>query len=118
MRTFRLVVVALALLALSLAVPAAAEERVARLVESEREITGPTKVKTATNTCDIYSEDCVFVVYTKQEIDAKLAADAKMTKALQDLVAELQKNVKVLSDANDALTKRLEDAETRLADKH
>jgi uncharacterized coiled-coil protein SlyX len=115
MRTFRLAVIALVLTTLSLAIPAAAEEQVARLEVGEPKfgLIGPG----ATNHCGSPGPDCIFVVYTKEEIDAKLAADAKALKALQDLVAVLQKNIKALSDANDALTQRLEDGEKRPAGK-
>lgn len=104
------VVTVLTVVGLALAGPAAAEEQVARIREDSVWWGG------MANRCQDIPR-CIFVVYTKQEIDAKEAGDTKSIKALQDLVAELQKNVKVLSDANDALTKRLEDAERRLADK-
>jgi|GEM_PF-5244911 len=105
-------VIALTIAGLSLHPSAAAEEEVAHLQHLSEGL--PYEVS---NHCS-YSPDCTFVVYTKQEIDTQHAADAKQIKDLRDLVAELQKNMKVLSDANDALTKRLEDAEKRLAAKH
>lgn len=55
-----------------------------------------------------------FHVYTKEEIDTKLAKEAKTISNLSDLVLVLRQNLKDLSDVNDALVKRLEEIETRL----
>lgn len=54
-----------------------------------------------------------FVVYTKEEIDAKQAQDAQLIRELQDQIMLLKKNLKDLADANDALGKRLEGFETK-----
>jgi len=58
-----------------------------------------------------------FEVYTRQEIDDKHTEDAKAITQLQDTVHMLQQNLKDLADANDALTKRLDEIEKQLADK-
>jgi|GEM_PF-5063891 len=113
MRTFPLVVITFVLLTCCFAFPANAEEKIAKLQVGPDETTYGFPPAGVTNHCRNGSADCVFVVYTKSEVDEKFSADAKTIKALQDLVAELQKNVKALSDANDALTQRLQDAEKR-----
>jgi uncharacterized coiled-coil protein SlyX len=117
MRFSRIVaIIALMIVGLSLARPTAAEEKIARL-EVVPQVGIAFYLPGATNHCREDNTRCVFIVYTKQEIDAKEAAGAKEIKSLRELVTELQKNIKVLSDTNDALTKRLEDAEKRLGEK-
>ena len=55
-----------------------------------------------------------FEVYTRQEIDDKRAEDAKAITQLQDTIHELKENLKELANANDALTKRLDEIEKQL----
>ncbi len=58
------------------------------------------------------------VVYTKAGVDALNAQTKKemqdQISTLQNTIARLETNVKVLSDGKDALTKRLDDMEKRL----
>jgi len=58
-----------------------------------------------------------FEVYTRQELDGKHTEDAKTITELQNRIASLAKDLKRLSDTNDALTKRIDEIEKRLAAK-
>ena len=54
-----------------------------------------------------------FTVYTTSEVDGMIQALTNSDKALSDEVNLLKGNMKTLSDANDALTKRLNELEAR-----
>lgn len=54
-----------------------------------------------------------FLVYTKEESDAKRAQDAETVNELRDKVLLLEKNLRDLTEINDALTRRLEEIEKR-----
>lgn len=56
-----------------------------------------------------------FRVYTKEEVDVKLAASDRTIAALTDRVEVLGKNVTDLAAINDALVRRLDEMEKRLA---
>jgi septal ring factor EnvC (AmiA/AmiB activator) len=58
-----------------------------------------------------------FEVYTRQEVDDKRAEDAKVIAQLQEKIAAQDRDLKALSDMNDALTKRLDEIEKQLADR-
>jgi len=55
-----------------------------------------------------------FTVYTAAEVSALLQPLKDNLSTHQERLAILEANIKTLSDANDALTKRLSDAETQL----
>jgi uncharacterized coiled-coil protein SlyX len=55
--------------------------------------------------------DTAFYVYTKQELDKQQAAQQGEIASLQEQVRTLIKNVKTLSETNDALTSRIETLE-------
>lgn len=55
-----------------------------------------------------------FKVYTVEEIDQIRTADQKKIAELQDTVTFLRKNVKDLSEMNDALTERLDELEKKI----
>jgi uncharacterized coiled-coil protein SlyX len=111
------------LICVGLYIPSAlAEQEVAVLVRHEAQ--NPTRLGesgspgSAENRCGYNppaGDSCLFVVYTKQEIDAKRAADAKAIAELQDTVAMLRRNLKELTEINDALTKRLDQMEKTFA---
>jgi len=113
MRRSRIVLIVVALVCLpSLA---NAEQEVAKLLRRPAQGNGVTSSYSpavVSNEClGGIEADCVFVVYTKEEIDQKQAADAKTITELQNKVASLTKDLKQLADMNDALTKRLDDLE-------
>lgn len=102
-----------------LAITAGAVERVAKL--SNTAIPFGT---TSTNQQTFYPgmppqdyENLFFTVYTQQETDARVTRDEKIVAEMQEKIRILRENVQKLSDVNDALTKRIDDLEKRLAEK-
>lgn len=61
---------------------------------------------------DAFRAANTFMVYTTSEIDQKIT-DLKMNE-LNATIAMLKQNVKNLSDANDALSKRIDDLEKKV----
>ncbi|MGO9273403.1 MAG: hypothetical protein ACLQOO_24720 [Terriglobia bacterium] len=63
---------------------------------------------------DAFAASHTFLVYTSAEVDGLLKSLTDQLSHDKEQLAILNANVKTLSDANDALTKRLSDLETQL----
>jgi hypothetical protein len=90
-----------------------AEERVARIGFDPGDVAAVIGGEPAIRARDL--ERVSFVVYTKQEVDAKEVQAAKAVRELQAMLSGVQQNVRALSEVNDALTKRVDDLEMKMA---
>lgn len=108
---------------------AAAEERVLRLQQGQSGFGGAITLRYPLNGIEYVRRDenyvlstHTFTVYTAAEVNSIVssiaavnAQDASAIAELRGVMDSLRKNIQDLSDVNDALTKRVEELEKRLA---
>ena len=105
-------------LAISLIIRCLATEQVVKMTSHPDMGIGGANIVTLSNSFGPGSKDIAqantFIVYTKSEVDGLVQPLSQDLSRDQQEISDLNAAIKTLSDANDALTKRLNDVEAKL----